>query len=136
MTESESLVMRYFHAWHSHDFEAMRRCLADDVRFDMGRAPSFSNADDFADFCRRSPGMRDVTLLEAIVTDDRAALLFEGVRDDSGARSRSAAFMRILHGKIRLVSVATTLLDDGPSAATTLRNPTYAERYFRDAHPH
>ncbi len=134
MNEHESLVMRYFQAWYSRDFETMRRCMTSDVRFDMGRAPSFGSAEELIEYCKQLPTFRDVTLLENVVHDERAALLFEGIVAESEVRARAAVFMRIEAGKIRAISVATARLDDGPRAAPTLRNP--APRLAGEQHLH
>ncbi len=119
LSDNESLVTRYLHAWYSQDFEVMRRCLADDVRFDMGIGPSFDDADDLVEFCRAAPTFRDLTLLELLTQDDRVALVFDGIRADTGTRSRSALFVRVEEGKICSIVVSASPLDveldDSPS---------------------
>ncbi len=116
ISDKESLVLRYFHSWHNHDFPTMRSCLSDDVRFDMGHAPSFKSVDDYTAYCRRTPSWRDVTLLETIVHEDRAAILYEGVSTRNGARMRVGEFLRFGDGKIRSISVASVPLDQGPES--------------------
>jgi hypothetical protein len=122
LTDNESLVMRFFHAWHAHDYEVMRRCLAHDVRSDLGPAPTFDKADELIEYLRNGPRFRDVTLLELLVQGARAALLFEGVGSRSGARSRAAVFFRLEWGKIRAISVAAIPLTESEAGPPTWRS--------------
>jgi hypothetical protein len=134
LTDNESLVMRFFHAWHAHDYETMRRCLAHDVRSDLGRAPMFDQADEFIEYIRKEPSFRDVTLLELLVQGARAALLFEGISMKSGIRSRAAVFFRLEWGKIRAISVAAIPLDDAPDSGPSTWRSTVPTVMVQGAH--
>jgi hypothetical protein len=99
--ETKRAVVGYFEAWtHNKPAEA-RAFLADDLQF-RGPGAEIDGADAFypalVDFAAMTRGARVVDL---VVQDDRAALLYDCDLPEAVGTLRIASFFRVEKGKIR-----------------------------------
>ena len=106
------LIETYHQAWTTGDFDAARRCLADDLDF-QGSIDTFHRADDFVRALKGFQGMlRGVTLLTSLFEREGAALLYDCDTATPAGVIRTAEFFSIKDGKItgiRLVFDASEL---------------------------
>ena len=95
MTGKE-LVLKYFHSWQEPaDFEELASCLADGFRIDAGFF-AFADRDSFIAFLRSNPApWKEVTLLASIFSEDKSAILYEGINTENDKRMRVSEIIRI-----------------------------------------
>jgi ketosteroid isomerase-like protein len=105
--KSRSLVEAYFDSWPNQRWDRMRECLADRIEFNGTE----HDADAFTEGCANGVAWRDVTLIESVVCEHKAALLYDGVDTASGTKMRVGEFLTIDAGKIRAIRAAIMVLD-------------------------
>jgi hypothetical protein len=109
---ARQLIETYHKAWTTGDFDAARRCLADDLDF-KGSIDAFHRADDFVGALKGFQNLlRGVTLISSLFDQDGAALLYDCDSATPAGVIRSAEFFSTKNGKIsaiRLVFDASEL---------------------------
>ncbi len=95
---TERLVMDYWRSWQgaTPDWSTMRAALADEI----DTAAGVVAADALVAIARGGTPWRDVELVESVVTDDRAALLYRGVDTASDEVVDVAEFLTVAGGRI------------------------------------
>lgn len=93
---SKALVLKYWNAWQSLDWDGFRDCLSDQVQFENQQV----EADEFVSFCKEGNPWEDVVLLNAVFSEKQAALLYEGTDTVSEKRIRVGEFIKVENDKI------------------------------------
>ncbi|QDL90432.1 isopropylmalate/homocitrate/citramalate synthase [Paroceanicella profunda] len=120
MTETETLVRRYYDAFNAGDTEAMLDCLSEDVRHDVNQGPTRLGKPAFAEFCAHMAKCYRETLTDMVFLFDasgtRAAAEFvvngtylatdPGLPEAAGQTYRlpAGAFLAVDQGRITRVT--------------------------------
>lgn len=101
---TEELVMAYWRSWQGStpDWAAMRSCLADEV--DMERGPM--SADQLVEMASKGTPWKDVTMVDAIFADRRAAILYDGTDTLTGEQLRISELLTVDGDKITKLRAA------------------------------
>ena len=99
--ETQALILRYFRSWQEPaDFDAFRSCLANDVVFDAGEQ-SITGADALSDMVRQAASpWKEVDLLAWQFGPNEAALVYQGIGEDSEVHTQVAERLTVSNGKI------------------------------------
>ncbi len=95
---TEHLVMTYWRSWQGGDpdWPTMRSCMADEIDTEAGPVP----ADKIVTMVQGGNPWRDVELVDAVYSDDHAAILYRGVDTVTGDTMDVAEFLTIADGKV------------------------------------
>ena len=108
------IVERYHQAWKSHDFEAARGLLHDDLEF-RGPFDTFDNADDYVAAIRRlAPIVEDVRLQKTFADGDDVCLLYDMVTATPAGTQPIAEWYRVRGDRIGAIRA---YFDSAPFAA-------------------
>jgi hypothetical protein len=107
--KTEQVVLDYWRSWQLQDWELMRRCLADDFRFDSA-VMQFTSPDEIVEFCRQGPTWRKVFLIDSLFAAGQGALLYEGI-DVNESRVRVAEFYKVANDCITELQLVMTVLE-------------------------
>jgi ketosteroid isomerase-like protein len=109
---TRQLIEAYHAAWTAGDFDAARRCLADNLDF-KGSIDTFEKADDFLAALKGFKSMvRETRLLKSYFNDHGGALLYDCDTATPAGVIRTSEFFSVEDGRIteiRLVFDATEL---------------------------
>jgi hypothetical protein len=104
--ETRRVVEGYFAAWTANRVDDAYALLADDLAF-WGPTASYASAAEFQPALRNFAAMtRGARVLELVVQDDRAALLYDCDLPPPIGTVRIASFFRVENGKIRAYQTA------------------------------
>lgn len=109
MDQTKELILRYFHSWQQDDYSTLRECLDDDFEVNLNGL-TINNADTFVKISESGDAWQEVTLIDAIYTDDKAAIMYEGI-NGKGLPVRVGEMLSIRDGKI--ISSVATLFEGG-----------------------
>jgi hypothetical protein len=115
MTTRE-VVEAYFRAWTTHQVDAARALLADDLSF-AGPSASYTSADAFYPALAKFASItKSAQIVELLVDGDRAAMLYDAELVTGSVRI--ASFFRVANGKIVWYDTRfdATLLKPPPAA--------------------
>ena len=107
------LVHRYFNSWQEpNNLKTMATCLSDDVIIDAGSF-RFDNKKSFLAFISQNPTpWGNVQMLNEVYTSGKAAILYEGINQDSKYKMRVAEFISVNdNGLIKHIHSVITKID-------------------------
>lgn len=97
---SAELIDSYFKALARKDAAALRPCFGDRMDFDGGGGRRIHDPQKFVELCCAGPIWSEFELLDRILRDDQAALVYELREAKSGQRLRVAEFLTLRGGRI------------------------------------
>ena len=95
---NKELTLKYFYAWQTEDFDALRNSLSDNVEFDLN-GNKIVGADPFVEMCRNGIKWKKVDLLDSVFHVNKSALIYDGITE-KGAKVRVGEIISISDGKI------------------------------------
>lgn len=101
---TEEIVMRYFKSWQNGgDLDSLEDCLCEDFILENGLV-RFDSRKNFIEYLRKEPPIwLNVKLVSELYDKDTAAILYEGVQDQSQQKMRVSEFITIENGCIKKV---------------------------------
>lgn len=111
--KTRGLVLKYFHSWQRPpDYNKLRACLADNLEFDGGMFKG-KGGDAFREMIEQTESpWENVTLLDSVFTDEKAALIYEGVDTTTKIKTRVAEVVTVQGDKITRIYAVITPLND------------------------
>lgn len=104
---TKDIIMNYWKSWHSHDnWKETRSYMADDFEFNSSELKTTS-ADELIKIMKKGNAWKDISLLDSVIEDNKAALLYEGTDSVTGTKYRISEILTVEDGKVSYCTSTT-----------------------------
>ena len=110
--QCRELVLRFWLARQEGDWDGVRGCLSDRIQFE-GAYAHVHHPDHLIELYARGDALKDVSLIDSVFSEGRAAILYSATAVDHKVRMRVAEFIELNHGKISTIRTVTAARREG-----------------------
>ncbi len=97
---TEEIILGYWKSWQDHEnWEETRSYMKDDFQFDAGLFKA-SSADELVAMMKMGNPWKDIVLLDKAISENKGALIYEGVDTVTNAKIRIAEVITVKDGKV------------------------------------